>query len=192
MTGQISIQEYLRDRDRIAISCGKCICRNCLYWWSNRCPHGRCYDDLRAKENPYDQAHPDKPPRKGWSNWKTDQAHWCRGGIFYPAHYCGEFVRYAGSVVEDCVDAPVQRFQDGHIRCALMESIGCEACIARSIGQAVQNVYDCQHMTDSGCEKLIAAKSRMLDAIAAGEKIEPCREQCCRGCVRSCQYRCGI
>lgn len=55
----------------------------------------------------------------------------------------------------------------------------------------MENVYDCQYMTDTGCGKLIEAKNRILDAIAVGEETEICTEQCCRGCTKSCAYRCG-
>ena len=111
--------------------CDKCLCRNCLYWWSGRCPYGGCYDDLRAKENPYDKAHPNEPPRDWWSNWREDQAHWCRGGIFYSQHICTAFIRYEGSKIQECFGAPVQVFQDGHIRCSLVDTVGCEACMER-------------------------------------------------------------
>lgn len=59
--------------------CADCVCKTCLMWWSSRCPHGECYDEYRAKVIPYDKAHPNEPPRTTWSNWKTDQAYWCRG-----------------------------------------------------------------------------------------------------------------
>lgn len=70
-------------------------------------------------------------------------------------------------------------------------SMGCGACIGRKEGRNIKNVYDCQYMTDTGCEKLIAAKNQMLDAIAVGEETEICREQCCRGCTKFCMYRCS-
>ena len=44
MNGQISIAEYLREKNRVpAAHCGSCICQSCLYWWSNRCPNSDCY-----------------------------------------------------------------------------------------------------------------------------------------------------
>ena len=112
-------------------SCRNCICDTCLMWWSSRCPHGTCYDDHRAKVNPYDAAHPGQPPRKLWSNWKTDQAFWCRGGIFYPAAWCEHYIRYQGSRVENCLGANVQRFQDGYISCGMGENPDCHSCYER-------------------------------------------------------------
>lgn len=110
-----------------------CICERCLYHHSSRCPHGSCYDDLRAKINPYDKAHPDKPPRKSWSNWKEDQAYWCRGGMFYQEYECDSFVEYDRSklVVRDCLDAVIGIFQDGYISCSIIDSVGCEECMKR-------------------------------------------------------------
>lgn len=110
-----------------------CICEKCLYYWSSRCPYGGCYDDLRAKENPYDKSHPGEPPRTAWSDWKTDQAYWCRGGIFYQTHECEKFVEYdeSKSVVKECLDAMVEVYQDGYVQCSLVESVGCEECMKR-------------------------------------------------------------
>lgn len=89
------------------------------------------------------------------------------------------------------MEAPIQIFQDGYTVCSLKETIGCEACIERSEGQKTRDGFDCPYMTDTGCERMITAKSLILDAIAEGEEIEMCREQCCIGCIRSCGYRCG-
>lgn len=108
-----------------------CICEKCLYYWSSRCPHGSCYDDLRAKINPYDKAHPGEPPRTYWSDWKEDQAAWCRGGIFYQTHECDSFVEYKDSTAKECLDAMVQVYQDGYVKCSLVESVGCEECMRR-------------------------------------------------------------
>lgn len=108
--------------------CEECVCRRCLYWWSSRCPYGRCYDDHRAKKDPYDAAHPDEPPRTMWSNWETQQAYWCRGGIFYPASYCGHFIEYKGQQVRECLKAPVSVFQDGYIQCSIVDNMGCQEC----------------------------------------------------------------
>lgn len=77
--------------------CEDCLCRSCMFWWSSRCPHGECYDEYRAKVNPYDKAHPNDPPRTLWSNWKSEQAYWCRGGTHYPQQVCEHFVCYEGS-----------------------------------------------------------------------------------------------
>ena len=37
--------------------CGKCICRDFMRWWQGKCPYGSCYDDKRATETPYIDAH---------------------------------------------------------------------------------------------------------------------------------------
>lgn len=108
--------------------CEDCICRRCLYWWSRRCPYGRCYDDHRAEVDPYDKAHPDKPPRTGWSHWETQQAYWCRGGFFHPVDRCGHFVEYEEHQVKECLHAPVSIYQDGYIRCGVIDWKGCQRC----------------------------------------------------------------
>lgn len=105
-------------------SCSDCICRDCLYWWSGRCPYGGCYDDYRAQADPYDKAHPGEPPRTGWSHWETDQAHWCRGGSYYHVRECGHFVKYEGQQVRECLKAQVSVFQDGFIRCGIIDCMG--------------------------------------------------------------------
>lgn len=130
MKGQINFENYLQSLKSQLSICGNCICRNCLYWWSHRCPHGGCYDDLRAKENPYDKAHPNEPPRTMWSYWNRpgEQAHWCRGGIFYPVRYCENFVKYKGQQVKTCLKTNVSVFQDGYIDCSIIDTIGCERC----------------------------------------------------------------
>lgn len=129
MDGQISLREWLTDYDT-ALHC-RCMCRDCLYWWSQRCPYGGCYDDERARRNPYNLAHPEKPPRTGWTNWKTDQAYWCRGGVMYPAKYCQHFVRYEGQVVKNCLGCNVSVFQDGYILCSIVDTVGCVECYRR-------------------------------------------------------------
>lgn len=130
-----------------------------------------------------------RPERPKDPEEDREQAHWCRGGTFYPVSYCEHFIKYQGSEIEDCVRAPVQYFQDGYLKCTLKDRIGCEAC---TMGKNDKNIFDCQYMTDSGCNKLIEAKNRMLDAIASGAETEPCERQCCAGCTRQCQYRCGV
>lgn len=105
--------------------------------------------------------------------------------------YCRDFVKYQGSAVEDCVVAQVQTFQDGHIKCSLKDAIGCEECIRRSERIHEEKSFSCEYMMDTGCERMIAAKNLMLDAILEGEDIEICKEQCCIGCNKSCGYRCG-
>lgn len=108
--------------------CADCICRTCLMWWSDRCPMGECYDRHRAVVIPYDAMHPAEPPRTSWSEWKNDQAYWCRGGVMYPAYDCAHYVKYKGSVVMDCLLANVQKFQDGYMKCGIGENADCERC----------------------------------------------------------------
>lgn len=189
---QITIANYLAEKARTIHSCGECVCRSCLHWWSSRCPYGGCYDDYRAKTDSYNKAYSNKPPRTAWSNWNKpgEQAHWCRGGILYPVSYCEHFAKYKGSVVEDCVASSIQVFQDGFIKCPLKKSIGCEACIAQAEGKEKQNSFECEWMTDTGCERMATAKNLIIQAIQEGEDIEMCREQCCKGCTRICGFRC--
>jgi len=108
--------------------CGGCICKKCLFGRSGRCPYGGCFDDLRAKAMPYFNAHPDEPPRTLWSNWEAEQGHWCRGGITYHAAACDNFVVYEESVIQECLKALIQVFQDGYMRCGIIDFIGCEQC----------------------------------------------------------------
>lgn len=114
-------------------SCGGCICKHCLLWRSSRCPYGECWDNHRAQVDPYDKAHPDKPLRKSWSTWATDQAYWCRGGVFYPTEHCEHHIEYdeQSTRVEYCLYATVTVYQDGFIRCSLVDSVGCEECYKR-------------------------------------------------------------
>lgn len=90
---QVTMSEYLKTRYGSFPHCGSCVCQKCLYWWSGRCPEGECYDNKRAKEEPYNKAFPERSPRTQWSNWNLpgEQAHWCRGGTFYPVSYCEHF-----------------------------------------------------------------------------------------------------
>lgn len=190
--GQMDIFRYLSETSA-TMGCGQCRCDKCLFWWSRRCPYGRCFDDERARTDPYDKAHPDESPRTGWSSWNQpgEQAHWCRGGIFYPARYCERFVKYEGSVIEECIGCNIQVFQDGYISCSLKDTIGCESCIRENEGRNLESTYDCQYMTDTGCSRMITAKNLILDEIMSGGVIEMCKEQCCRGCIKVCEYRCG-
>ena len=112
-------------------TCGDCICRYCLYWWSSRCPYGQCFDDLRAKENPFDEKYPHRSPRKLWSDWAKDgeQAHWCRGGIVYPTDHCEYFEQYTGQRIVRCVEAQTQEFQDGYVICLIRENMSCTTCM---------------------------------------------------------------
>ncbi len=129
MEGQITLEEWISRPSHIC-GCTGCICEKCLYRWSFRCPHGNCYDDYRAKTDPYNKTHPEKSPRTGWSNWNKpgEQEHWCRGGANYPVSYCPSFVKYKGVQVKECLKAVVSVFQDGYIDCRLVESYGCEKC----------------------------------------------------------------
>lgn len=191
MEGQINISEWQETiHQTYSWTCRDCICKRCLYWWSSRCQYGECYDDLRARENPYDKAHPGKPPRDGWSNWNKpgEQAHWCRGGTFYITSQCDHYVRYQGQTVEHCVYEAISIFQDGYIGCGTKERIGCDACIS---GRMQSNTYSCPSMTETGCDQHMADLRRMADDIVAGKPIEMCKEQCCIGCSKNCDYRCG-
>lgn len=116
-------------REMSVAGCGGCLCRSCLYWWSSRCPYGECWDDHRAKVAPYDKSHPEKPPRTGWSEWKSQQSYWCRGGVFYPQTECERYVKYTDQTVETCLKANVSRFQDGYISCPIIDTFGCRACL---------------------------------------------------------------
>ena len=195
MKGQIELLDYLKsiEQPKAEMGCEKCYCKDCLYWWSSRCPYGICWDDHRAEVNPYTKAFPDNPPRTGWSSWNRcgEQEHWCRGGMFYPERKCKHYVKYEGQTIEECVDANIAVFQDGYVQCSLKESIGCDACIAQAEGRKINNDYACEFMTDTGCERMFTAKSLILDTIMGGEDIEPCTEQCCIGCNKVCGYRCG-
>ena len=131
MKGQITITDYLQTRDNILFGhCGQCVCDKCLYNVSGRCPYGRCGDDHRAKIDPYDKAHPGRPQRTAWSNWDKpgEQTHWCRGGIFYPVHYCPGFTKYKGCQVKECLKCNVAVYQDGYIACSLVDTLGCTEC----------------------------------------------------------------
>ena len=131
MDGQMNLEEWNNSIARHTWGgCTGCACRNCLYWWSSRCPYGECWDDHRANTDPYNKAHPGKPPRTYWSNWNKpgEQEHWCRGGENYPVTYCPHFEKYKGQQVKTCLKANASIFQDGYIDCSLVENMGCEAC----------------------------------------------------------------
>ena len=193
MENQISLFEWIKNKEHPHTGfCSECYCRDCLYWWSFRCPYGHCWDDYRAKEKPFDKLFPDRSPRTGWSDWNKpgEQAYWCRGGVLYPERKCKHYVRYGGQTIEDCVRANVQVFQDGYMICNLKDAIGCDACIAEAEGKKINN-YRCEHMKDTGCERMFTAKSLILQSIIEGDDIEPCTEQCCIGCNKNCGFRCG-
>lgn len=134
VNGQIDIENcLLQEYPEVPLTgCEKCLCQSCLYWWSMRCPAGRCYDDLRAKTNPYNKAHPENTPRVGWSNWNRpgEQEHWCRQGICYPIYgfECSHYVQYKGQQVKTCLKANVSVFQDGYILCSIIDTVGCQQC----------------------------------------------------------------
>ena len=131
ISDQISISDYLQARDNVRFKhCSQCVCRNCLYWWSGRCPYGACFDDHWAETDPYDKAHPDEPPRMWWSHWNKpgEQAHWCRGGTFHPVSYCPHFTKYKGCQVKQCLKCNVAVYQDGYIACSLVDTLGCTEC----------------------------------------------------------------
>ena len=44
---------------------------------------------------------------------------------------CKDFVRYEGSVVKSCFMQNIQVFQDGFIRCGLVDTMGCMECMKR-------------------------------------------------------------
>lgn len=114
--------------DERSWSCRDCICRKCLMWWSGRCPYGTCYDDHRAVNYPWDKAHPNEPLRTEWSEWRTQQQWWCRGGTTYPAKHCEHYVEYEDSKVHSCFGAAVEVFQDGFMRCGYGENPDCTRC----------------------------------------------------------------
>jgi len=129
INGQINIFEYFEQIPKMTFGgCGKCVCRSCLYGQSSRCPYGECFDDERARSNPYDKAHPGEAPRTAWSNWKTDQTFWCRGGTFYPVYQCKHFVKYKGCQIRECLKCNVAVYQDGFMDCSLLDIVGCEVC----------------------------------------------------------------
>lgn len=131
MDGQINLANCMNSRPKHTFGgCTGCVCRNCLYWWSQRCPFGGCWDDYRAIADPYNKAHPAEPARTWWSDWNKpgEQEHWCRGGINYPVYHCSCFVKYQGQQVKTCLKANVSVYQGGYIECCLIENYGCEKC----------------------------------------------------------------
>lgn len=193
--GQIDIFDYIKENTSISPTCSNCVCRKCLYWWSNRCSYGECYDAKRAFEEPYDAAHPNKSPRKSWSDWNkpNEQKFWCRGGTFYPVKHCEKFVKYTGLEIQECVACNITIYQDGYVSCAIKECMTCEMCIEEQEGRLREQTYGCRYMTENGCESHIYAQSLLLDDILRGSTDEPCTRQCCIGCDRigRCGYRCG-
>jgi len=119
------------EHDRMSLPSCKNCCRKCLYWWSSRCPHGLCYDDYRAKHDPYEKR--TGHHRTSWSNCEMpgEQDHWCRGGSLFPIDpetACKSFIPYTGQMVRTCLKANISEFQDGYIDCNIINTIGCKAC----------------------------------------------------------------
>ena len=110
--------------------CGPCVCKKCLLWWSGRCPRGGCWDEWRARYEPWPG-----PVRRQWSDWDKpgEQAHWCRGGACYAALSCPDYIEYATNrtIVQDCLGGAVVKYQDGYIQCSMIEVMGCEECYRR-------------------------------------------------------------
>lgn len=129
--GQIGMVEFLNSH-KSSMTCSGCICKDCLLYNSGRCPYGGCYDEKRAKDYPFDKAHPERTPRTLWSNWNKEgeQAHWCRGGSFTHALVCDSFIPYDDNktIVKECLNALIVVFQDGYISCSLVDTMGCEEC----------------------------------------------------------------
>lgn len=115
--------------------CGECICKRCLLNASGRCPYGSCMDDYRAIDNPYNKTYPNEPPRTSWSDWSKpgEQGHWCRGGLFYAEDTCDHFIPYIqeATICRSCLEANVVIYQDGYIKCSLIDLLGCEECYRR-------------------------------------------------------------
>lgn len=127
--GQLSIFDQTEPKLSVG-GCRDCVCKDCMRWWQSKCPYGGCWDDHRAEIVPYDAAHGGKI-RKWWSDWAKpgEQAHWCRGGSFYPAYMCEHFVPYERPLIRECLNAPVTIWKDGTLDCALVSVLGCEECM---------------------------------------------------------------
>lgn len=110
--------------------CGTCACIGCLKYRAGTCPRGGCYDEWRAEHQPWPG-----PERRQWTNWDApgEQAHWCRGGRFYPAEACDDFMKYDDREhrVKECFGQVVEVFQDGTVKCGFVNLMGCEECIRR-------------------------------------------------------------
>lgn len=127
-------------------SCDDCICRYCLMWWKgDGCPYGTCYDDYRARTDPYINHH---PARYLWSRSHElgEQEHWCRGGSLYPSEECEHFIQYEGQKIEQCHRASVQVFQDGSRVCCMMVNGTCEKCLTDLEGK-INGKYERRKVT---------------------------------------------
>lgn len=194
MDGQISLFSYMSGLTQTSGTCSNCICSKCLFYASGRCFYGYCFDDLRAVNNPYPLLHPNEPPRRAWSNWSKigEQEHWCRGGIFYPSYYCDNFVKFEGMEIQECVRCNILIYQDGFVSCPLKSTIGCDACIDIDAKEEKHNSYNCEFMSETGCEPHIQALLLMAgDILNGGLEQEMCKEQCCMHCNKICGFRCG-
>lgn len=118
------------------MTCSDCLCYYCLYYWSERCPYGACYDDHRAQADPYTDHYPE---RHLWSDSHKpgEQAHWCRGGNLYPTEECPYFEQYERQKIEQCYRAMISTFQDGYRSCPMMVNGTCEKCL-RDLNEAIQ------------------------------------------------------
>lgn len=126
---QLSLIDVISPKVRFG-GCNGCICDTCMRWWQGRCPYGGCWDDRRAEIMPYNGEHPGVV-RTAWTDWNKpgEQAHWCRGGSFYPTKMCEHYVEYQRPMVRECLCAVVQVWPDGYVDCSMVEAIGCEACM---------------------------------------------------------------
>lgn len=111
--------------------CSGCTCYTCLNYWSQRCPYGGCWDEYRAKYDPWKGEE-----RRSWTLWDQpgEQEHWCRGGVFYPVNECPYYELYDAekTTVRTCLFGNVKVFQDGYIQCGLVDGVfGCELCYER-------------------------------------------------------------
>ena len=81
-------------------------------------------------------------------------------------------------------------------------SVGIEMVLGRPVDIAINhdpdailmhktNHPDTLHLTETGCEQHIKDLRRMADDIMTGKAVEMCGEQCCIGCSKTCDYRCG-
>lgn len=115
---------------RPAFGCSACECKKCLHWWKGDCPNGTCYDDARAKLDPYTNHY---PKRYGWSDADKpgEQEHWCRHGAFYPVTGLPCYVKYLGGRVEPCFGPNIVRYQDGSMKCYQVDYVGCAECVRR-------------------------------------------------------------
>lgn len=137
------------------LACSACACHTCLYYWSKRCTYGECWDDYRAKYDPYPAHHMGDAPRALWSDWDMpgEQRHWCRGGFFFPDNQCGHYAKYEPDkhVIRPCLSSNVEVYQDGYIGCSVITIHGCRWCYDRFIKLANEEVEQCGRQAVSLC-----------------------------------------